>query len=101
MDNYGELKNELTAGGFVFIIKKNGLKITVTLENLDIFSRIMMKHINNSFNYVDVQFPMLTAIVTKNKLFLIRTKEENDNVKKELITRGLPEKEADWKTSFG
>ncbi|MDO8553929.1 MAG: hypothetical protein Q7S22_03930 [Candidatus Micrarchaeota archaeon] len=100
MKNYNELKSELTTSGFTFIIKKNGLKITVTLENLDIFSRIIMKHINNNFNYVDIQFTSLTALITNDKLFLIRTKEENDNAKKELIARGLSEKEAGWKTSF-
>jgi hypothetical protein len=104
MNDYPLLLDQLKDHDFEFEKEKNKehVNVIVPLSQIDEFSKIIQNHLNAPFNYVDIQYPAekKTVLIFQNKKFIIENKEQNDQVIKWAIDHGLPEKQAQWGTSF-
>jgi hypothetical protein len=104
MDNYAELKTCLARDGFDFVKDeaKEHIRVGVKYSRLEDFARLIQRHLNAKFNYVDVQFrhEKLTAVIFKDRLLRITNIEEDLKAKAWAISIGLPKEQADWETSF-
>ena len=101
---YEMLKQKLKKANFDFIKEKNKLhiRVRVSFDRVEEFSSIVKSHLNAEYNYVDIQFPheKKTVIVFSGELAFISNPTENEAVRKWAIAKGLPPKQADWRTSY-
>lgn len=102
MNNYSGLKKKLNSGGFESVPDGKNTRVNVPFDKISEFADIVRAHLNAPCNYVDVQFPKekKTAVIFIEKTTIITNIKENEAVKKWAIAKGLPPREADWKTSF-
>lgn len=104
MNDYATLRSSLSRDGFD--CSKDGssehIRVRVELTSLERFTGLVRAHLNESFNYVDVQFESerLTVVIFRDRVFRIRDAEEDRKAKDWAISAGLPREQADWKTSF-
>jgi hypothetical protein len=104
MNNYSELKASLSCDGFEFVKDeaKEHIRVNVNYNKLDDFARLIQRHLNARFNYVDVQFTgeRVTAVIFKDRVLRLTSIEEDERAKAWAISIGLPREQADWATSF-
>ncbi|MEA3337146.1 MAG: hypothetical protein U9R25_14650 [Chloroflexota bacterium] len=104
MHDFTQLKKKLTGNGFAFSREGQSehIRVTVPIERLEVFASLCQAHLNEPFNYVDIQFSGQgkTAVVFQEKTFVITSPEENELVKQWAIGLGLPPEQAEWSTSY-
>ncbi len=102
INNYSELKEKLKQASFIFINEGNNIRVKVPFSRIEEFYNLARPYLNAPYNYIDAQFPKekKTAIIFSEIVIYITNRHENENAKKWAISKGLPEKEADWKTSY-
>lgn len=104
MNEYAELKDELSENGFMIQQETEDEDIRVDVPFLRVreFANNIQRHLNAPYNYVDVQFAeeKTTVLVFRDKIFFLHNQEEADAARRWAISAGLPEKQADWKISF-
>jgi hypothetical protein len=104
MNDYTLLQQELTDAGFGFEreASSENIRVAVPVERLDDAARLIQRHLNAPYNYVDIQYPgsKLTVIIFLARRFTITSVDENEDAKRWAIAQGLPPEQADWATSF-
>lgn len=104
MDDYEQLKEELTEAQFSFKPEDETrhIRVAVPFERVGAFAKRCQKHLNKPINYVDIQYPVqkITVIIFQSMMHQITNSEENEKVKGWAIKMGLPPEQADWGTSF-
>ena len=102
MNEYSALLDELAAKNFDLQKDKNDVRAAVTFSRYEEFAKIVQKHLNALFNYVDISFPAekKLIIVFGAKIFVISNKEELEKAKQWAIKLGLPPAQADLKPDF-
>lgn len=104
MNEYDMLKRELTEARIAFVREPNSehIRAAIPFERLDAAARLIQRHLNAPFNYVDIQFSAQkqTVIIFQARRFTIATDDENERAKRWAIEQGLPVEQADWATSF-
>ena len=100
MNDYIELKQALDRAGFAHQKEKNNEDVTVTvpMDRVDDFAVIVQRHLNTSYNYVDVKFPdnKTTIIVFPDRIYHINNPAIDAEAKIWAISIGLPNNEARW-----
>ena len=75
MNDYDSLKKELGDQDFSFTEEQdtNHIRALVPFDRVDAFALIIQSHLNNQFNYVDVQLQdeKTTVIIYMEKVFFI------------------------------
>jgi hypothetical protein len=104
IDGFEDLKDALSAAGFAFRKEADSahIRVTVPFARAQDFAVLCQPRLNAPCNYIDVQFPdeRQTALIFRQKMFLVSSREENERVKQWALAQGLPPEQSDWGTSF-
>jgi hypothetical protein len=102
MNDYDTLKAELAEAGFVCTSDGDDLRVSVPFARVSEAAALFQKHLNAPYNYVDLQYPAskTTVVVFQQRVYLIRSAEENRTAQAWAMAQGLPAEQADWGTSF-
>jgi hypothetical protein len=104
MERFPELIAALRASGLAWVGEGDGphIRVSVPLDRLDAFASLCQAHLNAPCNYVDLQYPeeRLTVLVFRERVFRIRSREQNAVAQHWAMERGLPATQAEWGRSF-
>lgn len=100
MDNYQQLKAKLVKYGFAYVPEEEcrHIRVAVAWNYVAEFAVLCQEHLNQPYNYVDIQFPTerTTVVVFQTKTFFVRNTRENERVRQWALAQGLPTDQADW-----
>ncbi len=78
------------------------VRVAVDRSRVKDFSFLAQRHLNEPYNYIDVQFPERkeTILIFKERLFVIQDAEGDARARDWAIAQGLPVAESGWSRSW-